>query len=135
MDPRRLICPRPTPPILLRGCNINGCSLLPVLPTGLLAGSAMLDGFSTRRPLGANTFWTHAPPRHNGWRLQQPSSYGFAAAASTSGLPARLHGDSNARQLSHVCNSSMTAACAQCSRRNSVDRQLQCEQRLWPTRT
>jgi hypothetical protein len=36
-------------------------------------------------------------------RPPEPSSCGLAATASTSGLPARLHGASNVRQTSHAC--------------------------------
>jgi hypothetical protein len=36
VDHRQLICPRPPSPILLRGCNINGHSLLRALPTGFV---------------------------------------------------------------------------------------------------
>ncbi len=54
--------------------------------------------------------------------------------ASTSGLPARLRSNSNARPLLHVCNTSKTAACVRHLRRSSINRQLQCKQRLWPTR-
>jgi hypothetical protein len=67
-------------------------------------------------------------------QLPKPSSYGIAATASTSGSPARLCGNSNARPLLHVCNTSRTAACTWRSWRSSVDRQLQRKQRLWLTR-
>ncbi len=36
VDYCRLICPRPSSPILWRGCNTNGCSLPHVPPTGYL---------------------------------------------------------------------------------------------------
>jgi hypothetical protein len=58
----------------------------------------------------------------DGWLPPKPSSYGFGVAASTSGFPARLCGNSNVRPLLHVCNMSRTAARARCSWRSSVDR-------------
>jgi hypothetical protein len=89
----------------------------------------VVNAFSTKRPLVA--LWSNALLSHDGWRPPKPSSYGFAAAASTSGSPARLCGNNNARPLPHVCNMSRTAACARGLWRSSIDRQLQREQRLW----
>jgi hypothetical protein len=92
----------------------------------------IVNAFSTKRPLIA--LWPNALLSHDGWWPPKPSSYGFAAAASTSGLPARLRGNNNGRPLLHVCDMSRTAACTQRSRRSSIDRQPQREQRLWQTR-
>ncbi len=68
----------------------------------------VVNGFSTRRLLV--TLWPNALLLHDRWRQPKLSSCGFAAAASTSGSPARLHGNSNARPLLHICNTSRTAA-------------------------
>jgi hypothetical protein len=92
----------------------------------------VVNAYSTKRPLVA--LWPNALLLHGRWRLPEPSSYGFAAATSMSGLPTRLCSDNNARLLLHVCNMSRTAACVQHSWRISVDRQPQCKQRLWQTR-
>jgi hypothetical protein len=83
----------------------------------------VVNAFSTKRPLIA--LWPNALLLHDRWRPPKPSSYGFAAAASTSGLPARLCGNNNARLLLHVCNMSRTAACVQLLQRSSIDRQAQ----------
>jgi hypothetical protein len=92
----------------------------------------IVNAFSTKRPLVA--LWPDALLFHDGWRPPEPSSYGFATAASTSGLPTRLCGNNNARLLLHVCKMSRTAACARRSWRSSIDRQPQRKQRLWQTR-
>ncbi len=92
----------------------------------------VVSAFSSRRLLVA--LWPNALLFHDRWGQLTPSSCGFAAATSTSGSPARLRGNSNARPFLHVCDTSRTAACARRSRRSSVDRQLQREQRPWPTR-
>ena len=105
---------------------------LPVVNGFSMRRLHVINAFLTKRPLVA--LWPNALLLHNGWRLPEPSSYGFAAAASTSGLPARPRGDNNARLHLHVCNISRTAACARRSQRSSVDRQPQHEQRLWQTR-
>ncbi len=83
----------------------------------------VVSAFSTRRLLVV--LWPNALLLHSRWRQPKLSSCGFAAAASMSGLTARVHGDSNARPLSHVCNTSRTAACAWRLWRSSNDRQLQ----------
>jgi hypothetical protein len=92
----------------------------------------ILNTFSMRRPLVA--LWPNVLLLHNGWQPPKPSPYGFAAAAFMSGLPTRLCGNSNARPLLFICDTSRTAAHVQSLRRSSVDRQLQHEQKLWPTR-
>ncbi len=92
----------------------------------------IVSAFSRRRLLVA--LWPNALLLRDRWRQLQPSSCGFAAAASTSSLPARLCRDSNARPLLHICDTSRTAACTRRLRRSSADGQLQCKQRLWPTR-
>jgi hypothetical protein len=116
--------------------------LISILPTNARR-PPVINGFSMRRLHVINAFltkrllvvlWPNALLLHNGWRPPEPSSYGFATAASTSGSPTRLCGDNNARPLLHVCDMSRTAAHAWCSQRSSIDRQLQCEQRLWQTR-
>jgi hypothetical protein len=89
-----------------------------------------ISAFSKRRLLVA--LWPNTLHLHNRWRQPKPSSCGFAAAASMSGLPTRLRGNSNARPLSHICDMSRTAACMQRLQRSSGNRQLQREQRLWP---
>jgi hypothetical protein len=78
--------------------------------------------------------WPNGLLLHDRWPQPEPSSYGFAATASMSGLSTRLCGDRNARPLLHVCNTSRTAACAWHVRKSSIDRQLQCKQRFWPIR-
>jgi hypothetical protein len=92
----------------------------------------IVSAFSRRRLLVA--LWPNALLLHERWGQPAPSSCGFAATASTSGSPARLCGDSNARPLLHICDTSRTAACARHSRRSSIDRQLQRKRSLWPTR-
>jgi hypothetical protein len=105
----------------------------PSVVNGFLARRLhVVSAFSTRRLLVA--LWPNALLLHDRWQQPKLSSCGFAPVASTSGLPARLRCDSNARPLSHVCNTSRTAACARRSQRSSNDRQLQREQWLWPTR-
>ncbi len=86
----------------------------------------VVNAFSTKRPLIA--LWPNALLLHDRWWPPEPSSYGFAAATSTSGLPARLCGHNNARLLLHVCDMRWR------SRRSSVDRQPQRKQRLWQMR-
>jgi hypothetical protein len=76
-----------------------------------------------RRLLGTNAFWMHAPPSHDERRLQQPSSFGFAAAASEFNLPRQLHGGSNERPLLPTCDMSRNATGVQQLRRNCNDRQ------------
>ncbi len=44
-----------------------------------------------------NAFLTNAPPRHDGRRPQQPSSFGFAATAFKFDSPGQLHSGSNMR--------------------------------------
>jgi hypothetical protein len=92
----------------------------------------VVNAFLMKRPLIA--LWPNTLLLHDGWWPPKPSSYGFAATASTSGSPARLCSYNNARPLSHVCNMSRTAARARHSRRSSIDRQLQRKQRLWQMR-
>jgi hypothetical protein len=117
-------------------------SLMSKLPTNARR-PPVVNGFSMRRLRVISAFstsllliasWSNALLLHDRWQQPKPSSSGFAAAAYMSGLPARLCGDSNARPLPHVCNTSRTAACVWRSRRSSIDRQLQCKQRLWRTR-
>jgi hypothetical protein len=94
----------------------------------------IVNGFLTRRPLVANAFWMHAPPRHNGWRPQQLSSFGFVAAASKSASPKRLHGGSNVRLLLPACNTSRNAARARQWWTNGSDRGRPCRRKRWPMR-
>jgi hypothetical protein len=106
---------------------------LPSVPPMNARRPPVVNGFSTRRLHVVNTFltkrplvalWMNALLLHNGWRPPNPSSYGFAAASSTSGLPTRLRGDNNVRRLLHICNMSRTAACARRSRRSSIEMEM-----------
>jgi hypothetical protein len=113
--------------------NASSMSVPPTNARRLPAGRLhIVNAFLTRRPLV--TLWPNALLLHARWQQPKPYSYGFAAAASTSNLPSRLHGDNNTKSLLHVCDTSRTAACLRCSRRSSIDRQLRREQRLWPIR-
>jgi hypothetical protein len=140
---------RPTNAILTRKPLVNARrpinannSSTSVLPTNARR-PPVVNGFSTRRLRIISAFlmslllvasWPNALLLHDRWRQPEPSSSGFAAAAYTSGSPDRLCGNSNVRPLLHVCDTSRTAARARRSRRSSVNRQLQCERRLWPAR-
>jgi hypothetical protein len=110
-------------------------SLTSVPPTNARRPS-VVNGFPTRRLHVVSAFltrrllvalWLNALLLHHRWRQPELSSCGFTTAASTSGLPARLRSDSNARPLSHVCDTSRTAARARRSQRSSNNRQLQHE--------
>jgi hypothetical protein len=70
---------------------------LPVVNGFLTRRLHVVNVFSMKRPLIA--LWPNALLLHDGWRPPEPSSYGFAAAASMSGLPARLRSNNNARPL------------------------------------
>jgi hypothetical protein len=129
-------------PINARRPIVANNSLTSVPPTKARRPS-IVNGFSTRRLHVFSAFstrrllialWPNVLLLLDRWRQPELSSCGFATANSTSGSPARLHGNSNARPLSHVCNTSRTAAHARRSRRSSNDRQLQRKQWLWPTR-
>jgi hypothetical protein len=81
-----------------------------VLPTNARR-PPVVNGFSTRRLHSVNTFlmkrplialWPNTLLLHDRRWPPEPSSYGFAAAASTSGAPARLCGDNSARLLLHI---------------------------------
>ncbi len=88
MDHRQLICPHPTPMILLQGCTTNECSLLRAVPAGFLTGSTtpqiiglVVPCAKTNRPRGCThrLHWgggflpkvvlTRRPPTGNGNRL------------------------------------------------------------------
>ncbi len=121
---------QPTNAILTRKLLVN--ARRPIVPNNSLASMPptnarrppVVNGFSTRRLHVVNPFsmkrplvalWPNALLTHNGWWPPEPSSYGFAATASTSGLPARLCGNNNARRsCTFAIRAGLLLACGTC---------------------
>ncbi len=89
---------------------------------------------NVRKPLVTNAFLKYAPPRHNRRRLQQPSSFGFAAATSKSASPGGMNSGSNARLLSPACITSRNAAHVQQWQKKGDNRWWPRGQKRWPTK-
>jgi len=99
VDHRRLLCPRPTSPILPGGCNLNGRSLPHVPPSGCSTTTnattprpTLVDRFATKNDINEPSVKTNRQPDccHRG-HLEGPFFMGLALEwNATTGIKRRL---------------------------------------------